>query len=213
MYFDYNKPQKSSFLYPAGKGVAKFLAPFVYETRCIGKENVPMEGPLIIAGNHIAFSDPAIVVANCPRTVHYMAKSELFERRLTALFMKSMNAFPVRRNYSDRKSLRYAQDILENGWALGIFPEGRTVKELIPTEAKTGVAYIAKKSGADVLPICLYRDPEDKRVRHGLTLRFGKVIKNESLFQSDKIKSEDIKKAAEIIMDEIKKLWEEEHCK
>lgn len=213
MYFDYERKQKNSFLYPAGKYLASFLAPFVYDLSCFGRENVPLDGPLIIAGNHISFSDPAIVIANCPRTVYYMAKSDLFEKRYTALFMKKMNAFPVKRNYSDRKALKYAKSILENGWALGIFPEGRTVKELIPTEAKTGVAYLAYKTGADVLPVCLYRDPDDKRKRHALTLRFGEVIENKELFPGNNSKSENIKKAADLIMDEIKRMWEEEHCR
>lgn len=213
MYFDYDKPLKNSSLYPVGKYLANFLAPFVYDLTCYGRENVPLDGPLIIAGNHISFSDPAVVIANCPRTVFYMAKSEIFEKRAMALFVKSMNAFPVKRNYSDRKALKYAKSILENGWALGIFPEGRTVKELIPAEAKTGVAYLAHKTGADVLPVCLYRNPEDTRKRHGLVLRFGEVIENSTLFQSEKTKSDDIKKAADRIMDEIRKMWEEENCR
>lgn len=213
MYFDYSKPPKSSFIYPVGKYLSSFLAPFVYDVSCFGRENVPLEGSLIIAGNHISFSDPAIVIANCPRTVFYMAKSELFERRPVALFMKKMNAFPVKRNYSDRKSLKYAKEILENGWALGIFPEGQTVKGLVPTEAKNGVAYLAYKTEADVLPVCLYRDPNDKRKRHGLVLRFGKVIENKELFPSDKTASADIKKAADSIMNRIKQMWEEENCK
>lgn len=213
MYFNYDKPPKESFLYPVGKYLSSFLAPFVYDISCFGRENIPLDCPLIIAGNHISFSDPALVIANCPRTVFYMAKSELFMKRHISLFMRSMNAFPVKRNYADRHALRYAKCVLENGFALGIFPEGRTVKELIPAEAKNGVAYLSFKTGADVLPVCLYRNPDDKRKRHSLVLRFGAVIKNETLFPSEETVSADIKKAADSIMNEIKRMWEEENCK
>ena len=213
MYFDYKNPIKKSPLYPVGKYLSGFLAPFAYDFTCFGRENIPDDGPLIIAGNHISFSDPAVIIANCPRHICYMAKSELFETRRWSLLMKSMNAFPVKRGFADRNALRYAEKVISEGYALGIFPEGRTVKEFIPSEAKTGVAYIAYKTGADVLPVCLYRNPEDKRKRHSLVLRFGEVIENNELFQNGKSKSEDIRKTADIIMGEIKRMWEEENCR
>ena len=213
MYYDYGKPIKESIVYPIGKYLADFFAPFVYDISCYGRENIPYDGAVIIAGNHISFSDPAVVIANCPRRVFYMAKSELFEKRLMAFFMRSMNAFPVRRGASDRNALRFAETILREGYALGIFPEGRTVKELIPTEAKTGVAYLAYKTGADVVPVCIYRDPRDERKRHSLVVRFGEVIPNSKLFHGENGRSESIKVAADFIMNEIKKMWEEEHCR
>ena len=213
MYFDYSKPIKGSKLYPLGKYLSSFFAPFVYDISCFGQENIPFDGPLIVACNHISFSDPAVIIAYCPRRVCFMAKSELFETKRWSLLMKSMNAFPVKRDFADRNAIRYAQRVIDEGFALGIFPEGRTVKELIPSDAKNGVAYISYKTGADVLPVCLYRNPDDKRKRHSIVLRFGEVLEYDSLFHSDKSKSEDIKKAADMIMDEIKRMWEEENCR
>ncbi len=211
MYFNYSKKQKVSPFYPLGKILIKLLAPFVYDVKCKGAENIPLDGPLIIAGNHISSTDPAAVIAFCPRVVHFMAKSELFESIPWAVLVRSMNAFPVKRNYSDRDAIRYADKILKKGWVVGIFPEGRRVKELIPTEAKQGVAYIARRSGADVLPVCLYRSPSDKKLRHSLTVRFGKIIKNSDLGFEGINRSNELKTAADRIMDEIKTMWEEEH--
>ena len=213
MYFDYSKPIKSSRLYPLGKYLSNFLAPFVYDFTCYGQENIPLDGPVIIACNHISFTDPAVIIAFCPRKVCFMAKSELFETRRWSLLMNSMNAFPVKRDFADRNAIRYAAKVIDEGYALGIFPEGRTVSELIPADAKNGVAYIAHKTGADVLPACFYRNPDDKRKRHSLTLRFGEILEHDSLFHSDKSRSEDIKRAADMIMDEIKRMWEEENCR
>ena len=146
MYFDYSKPIKSSRLYPLGKYLSNFLAPFVYDFTCYGQENIPLDGPVIIACNHISFTDPAVIIAFCPRKVCFMAKSELFETRRWSLLMNSMNAFPVKRDFADRNAIRYAAKVIDEGYALGIFPEGRTVSELIPADAKNGVAYIAHKN-------------------------------------------------------------------
>lgn len=213
MNFDYSKHKRYK-LYYLGKPTAKILSYIVYDMKCSGRENIPEEGSFIIASNHIAFSDPALIVAHCPRTVHFMAKSELFEKKHIAAFMRNMNAFPVKRNYSDRNAIRYAKSVIDKGWVLGIFPEGRRVRESAsPVEAKAGVAYLARATGADVLPVCIYRNPEDKRKRHSISLVFGKVIKNSDLGFGNGNKTEEINNAAEIIMSEIKKMWEEENCR
>lgn len=212
MYFDYSKSVREHKLYFPLKYVAKGLTYVVYRKMTVkGAENIPPEGALIIACNHIAFSDPAIIVANCPRTVHFMAKSELFEAPLKALFMRQMNAFPVKRNYFDRSALKRAKEILDKGWILGIFPEGRRVRNSPPTESKNGIAYLAKLTGADVLPVCIYRSPDDTSRWHRLVLSYGTVIKNNSLGFEGKNKAQELDNASDIIMKRIKELWEAEN--
>lgn len=208
MYYKFSDEITDHKSYYAGKYIAKVLSCFVYKKLTVkGTENIPMNGPIIIASNHIAFSDPAIIVSNCPRTVHFMAKSELFENPLKAAFMRCMNAFPVKRNHFDRAALRQARRILENGWALGIFPEGRRVADSQPTQAKSGIAYIARLTGADVLPACIYRAPEDSSIWHKLVLSYGTVIKNAEL----DLKSESLEKASDLIMERIRQLWRAEN--
>jgi 1-acyl-sn-glycerol-3-phosphate acyltransferase len=190
------------------KPFIKVLSHIVYSSKCIGRENVPLEGKLIIACNHVAFSDPALIVVNCPRKIHYMAKSDLFENRVFAAVLKKMNAFPVKRWTSDRNALRYAVRILESGGTLGIFPEGRRVRGgAQPVEARKGIGYIARKTGADVIPCCIYKIK--KRYRSELTIVFGTVIKNSELFSEGEIisSSDSAKFASSIIMDRIKELW------
>ena len=212
MYFDYSQKAKEHKFYYFGKITAKILSAAAYRKLTVkGKENIPESGSLIIVSNHIAFSDPAIIVLSCPRTVHFMAKSELFEARFKSLFMRNMNAFPVKRNHSDRNALRRAADILSNGWVLGIFPEGKRVKNSPPTEAKKGAAYLARLSGADVLPCCLYRSPHDASPWHSLVLSYGKVIKNSELGFCGGNRAAEINNAAEIIMSRITGLWEKEN--
>ena len=209
MYFDYSR-LKRYHTYSAIKPIVKVLSHIVYSSECIGRENVPSEGRLIIACNHIGTPDPAFIVANCPRRVHFMAKSEIFEKRFLAEFFARMNAFPVVRKSADRKALRYALKVLEKDWVLGIFPEGRRVRDsesVSPVDGLSGVGYLARTSGADVLPCCLYRIPGDGKFRPVVKVIFGRVIKNSDLGVKGENKSKETKNATEIIMNEIKALW------
>lgn len=211
MYFDYGV-LKDHGTYIVVKPVLKILSHIVYSTKCIGRDNVPEKGKLIIACNHIGTPDPAFIVANCPRRMHYMAKSELFENPFLAFVFTLMNAFPVKRCSSDRKALSYALRVLEGDRVLGIFPEGRRVRQqesLAPTEALNGVGYLARVSGADVLPVCLYRRPGCSRFRPEMVVRFGKVIRNGELGFAGENRSAEIRFASAKIMDEIKRLWNE----
>ena len=203
MHFDYEKKDDRAF-YKISLPVIKAYANSRYRLVCFGKENIPQEKRrLIIACNHISFADPAVIISHFPYSVHFIAKSELFENPVTAFFVRNLNAFPVRRGLSDRSAVKYACDILKDGKILGIFPEGRRVRSAIPEKAKRGVAFIAKRTGADVLPASLYLDPEEDVVRPRLTLRFGRVLKNKELFE----KGKDLDAAADKIMNEIEKLW------
>lgn len=211
MYYDYSS-LKDHKTYYIVKPVLKVLSHIVYSSRCVGRENVPKDGKLIIACNHIGTPDPAFIVANCPRRMHYMAKSDLFENKFLASIFTVMNAFPVKRRSSDRKAIKYALKVLEKDWVLGIFPEGRRVRQhesLVPTDALNGVGYIARMSGADVLPACLYRKPGCSRFRPKMVVRFGKVILNSELGFKGENRSEEMKAASAMIMNEIKKLWNE----
>ena len=211
MYFDYSEPRECK-LYTFVKPVLKLLSHIVYSSVCIGTENVPANGKLIIACNHIGTPDPGFIVANCPRTVHYMAKSELFKKKPLAVLFSAMNAFPVIRCSADRKALRYALDILARDWVLGIFPEGRRVRNsesVSPVDGLAGVGYLARVSGADVLPCCLYREVDGRQLRPEVVVIFGEVIKNCDLGFEGKNRSAETKAASKIIMDKIKALWEE----
>jgi len=211
LYFDYSTLKEHN-TYTIVKPVLTALSHIVYSTRCIGKENVPKTGKLIIACNHIGTPDPGFIVANCPRKVHYMAKSELFEKKPLSKLFTLMNAFPVVRCSADRKALRFALEILKQDWVLGIFPEGRRVRNsesFSPVDGLGGVGYLARLSGADVPPCCLYREPDGRVLRPKVVVIFGHVIKNSDLGFHGENRSAETKQAAKIIMDEIKFLWDE----
>ncbi len=211
MHFDYSKNKDRNF-YKLAVPLIKAYANSNYSISCCGKENIPKEkGKLIIACNHISFADPAVIISHFPYSIHFMAKSELFENPATAFLMRNLNAFPVRRGLSDREALKYAFGILNDDKILGIFPEGRRVRSAVPDKAKRGVAFIARRTGSDILPASLYVDPKEDVMRPKLTLRFGRVLKNTELFDGKYDKSLELEKASDYIMQTIEKLWENKH--
>ena len=207
MHFDYHKDNDRNF-YKAAVPFIKAFTALQFSVKCYGRENIPEEKRrLIVACNHISFADPAVIISCFPYPIHFMAKSELFENPVTAFFVRNLNAFPVRRGMSDRDAIKYACRILGDDKILGIFPEGRRVRSAVPEKAKRGVAFIARRTGADVLPASLYVDPAEDRIRVKITLRFGRVLKNSELFDNGR----DLENASETIMNEIEKLWKIGH--
>ncbi len=124
--------------------------------RYTGVKGVPREGPLMICSNHLSNWDPPLIGCIMPRNVSFMAKEELFRSKVWAFFLRLLKAFPVKRGGSDYKAVRTAIDIIKNGGALLMFPEGTRQKNgsgIQPFER--GVGLIALKSNAVVLPVVI----------------------------------------------------------
>lgn len=173
-----------------------------------GVENIPEEQSLIIASNHLSFWDPillAIAVNRIP--VHFMGKEELFKNPIFAWFFRSLYAFPVKRGTSDKGAIRYAMKLLDNGEVLGIFPEGTRVKENEIAKPQTGVAMIAIKSKAQIVPVVCINT--HRLLPWGFKIRIGKPLNMEE-YKQEKINSSLLEKLSLEIMEEINLLFLED---
>ncbi len=162
-------------------GVYKLFYNFHIE----GVENIPQDRPLVMASNHRSYADPVILTIPMKRPVTYMAKEELFKNKLFGWFITKLGAFPVKRGTGDMQVIDDAVSILSSGRNLVIFPEGTRSKDGKVGKGKTGVALIAAKSGADVIPCGIIFEGEKLKFRSKLTLRFGQVIPAEELSVED----------------------------
>ena len=115
-----------------------------------GVEEVPVEGPAIIYFNHIAFIDPIIILASLPRNIVPMAKIEAFKYPVWGIFPRIWDVIVVRRDEVDRQAIRQALEVLKAGEIVLIAPEGTRHQEL--QQAKGGLAYLATRSGAPMVP-------------------------------------------------------------
>lgn len=208
--FDFSNPRESR-IYKILKPAAKLVVGVKFRVRSIGEENIPKDKAFILAANHISALDPVMIVSRCPRTIHFMAKEELFKNPLFASFLKNMNVFPVKRQTSDKRALEFAKKLVSSGGVLGIFPEGTRSKDATPKRAKNGAAYLAAKTGADVLPVSIYKTPGTKEKRPLVTLRFGTLVKNGEFGFGEDYSQQKIRAASEMIMEKIVSLWSLKH--
>ena len=124
-------------IYTVVKNLLKILFRIFLRLRIEGAENIPKDGPLVIACNHLSLLDPPVLGTAATRKVHFMAKEELFVPVLGDIY-RLLGAFPVRRGGADRAAIKHGIDILESNQVLAIFPEG--------TRSKTGE--LARRSRA-----------------------------------------------------------------
>ena len=118
-----------------------------------GRENIPDQGPLLVISNHLSLADPPLLNIVFNRQVRYMAKKNLFIIKPVGNFMRGLGAFPVHRGRPDMKAFRQAEQILSQGLALIVFPEGTRSRSGQLRQAFPGPALIAIRSGAPILPI------------------------------------------------------------
>lgn len=117
-------------------------------------ENVPLSGPLLVAPVHVSHMDPPLVGCLVPRKVRFMAKKELFFFPIGP-FIASVGAFPVNRGEGDSAAIRLSLEELKADRAVLVFPEGTRGDGKTLGQLQPGVAMLAKRSGAKVLPIGL----------------------------------------------------------
>ena len=146
------------FVYKAATAISKYvLLPPYSRITVTGVENVPLTGPLVIASNHLNDADPGILCTRIPRPIAFMAKIELFHVPVLAQFLRAFGAFPVKRGEADLAALRQANQALDRGLAVCIFPEGtREGPEEQLAEAWPGAALIAQRANATILPVAIH---------------------------------------------------------
>lgn len=126
-----------------------------FRPKIVNKKVIPKDGPIIMCGNHINMLDQCAPLLATERMVHYMAKKEYFDGKF-AWFFKAAGCISVNRSIHDSDAKAQALDILNNGWALGLFPEGtrnRTNDTLLPF--KMGAVSMAQKTGATIVPFAI----------------------------------------------------------
>ncbi|MBN8234697.1 1-acyl-sn-glycerol-3-phosphate acyltransferase [Halobacillus kuroshimensis] len=186
-------------LYKIGKLLCAVIFYPLYRIKVVGKENIPAEGPVIICSNHISNVDPPVVGITSSRNIYFLAKEELFKNPLIGGILKKVHAFPIKRGMRDRNALRKGLDILKEGHALGLFPEGTRQKSGEIGEGLAGAGFFALRSEAAIVP-CAIIGPYQKFKR--LKVVYGEPI-DMSEYREQKASAQVV---TDRIMEEIRQL-------
>lgn len=135
------------------RAICWFIFKIFWKINVIGIENVPKEGGLILASNHVSYLDPIVLGITMKRKVYFIAKKEAFSNIFGNILLKNLNAFPVDRGKNDIRSLKKSLNILEEKKVLGIFPEGTRSLDGELQELKLGIIKIAMRTGVPILPV------------------------------------------------------------
>lgn len=126
-----------------------------FRVRFYGVENIPKKGPCLITPNHITYLDPIWITIPVSRRVHYMAWSKVFKIPGLGFLMRLFGAFPVNVDSTDTAAQRRAMNLVRNGQALVIFPEGGRTRtgEMMPF--KLGAFRLALRYGVPIVPVTI----------------------------------------------------------
>lgn len=144
-----------------------------------GQERIPRKGRLLFAVNHVSAVDPVIVGGFVPRVLYFMAKKELFEHALLGPLVRFYNSIPIDRAEFSLSSMRRIEKLLQEDEAVLLFPEGTRTKTGKLGPLKTGVAMIAARNQADIMPVYiegLFRARGSIFSRPAVRITFGEIV-------------------------------------
>lgn len=175
----------------------------IYKFEVLNKEKVPDSGSIVLCSNHIHWADPIILACKgTKRTVHFLGKAELFKNSLFTWVLNGLNVIPIKRGQNDIGAIKNSLRVLKGEHVLGIFPEGTRVKEGEEKKAEAGLAMLAIKSKALVVPVGII---SSYKIGSKITLNVGDPISLDSYY-GRKIPKEEMEKISSDIMLKVRKL-------
>jgi 1-acyl-sn-glycerol-3-phosphate acyltransferase len=200
-----------------------FLIPILtllFRPKVTGLRNVPQSGPVIIASNHLSFSDSIFMPLVVPRKVTFLAKSEYFTSPGLKGFIKkitfiALGQVPVDRSGGRRSeaALLTGLELLTQGACIGLYPEGTRSPDGKLYKGRTGIARMAIESGAAIVPVAMFNTAEIQPTGQVVPkVRRVEMIFGEPLyFAGDTSDLKILREITDEIMDKIRELSGQEY--
>lgn len=193
-------------LYYLIKIISWIIFHIFFGLRVTGSENIPARGPFVIVANHTSVFDGFILVSAIKLKIIFLSAAYLFNTGFYGIILRGIGAIPVKRDGNDIRALKKSIKVLRNSGILGIFPQGRIMKDDNNFSAKAGAAYLAVKTKVPILPIAIRG--ADKALPVGkkwpkfnrIEVHIGKVIETSKIYRGNK---KDIFEIVEAYMKEI----------
>jgi 1-acyl-sn-glycerol-3-phosphate acyltransferase len=166
-------PQRRLWLWQSLFPPVRVVALALFKMTLEGRERIPRRGPYILVANHVDWKDPPAIEITFRVAVRFMAKIESFRMFFLGGLMRGIGCFPVRRGEGDRRALVTCLQVLRAGNPLGFFPEGTRSRDRKLHRAHPGIAFLAQRSGAPILPVGVIGTAEAKLLRSDIRVRVG----------------------------------------
>ena len=200
------RTRRPDWVYEAVRLVLTPYLLLLYRARCIDSHNIPADGPAIIAPNHFSFLDHFFVAVFLRRKVHFMAKSQLFQRPMQFIFTHG-GVFPVRRGHQDQEAFKTAHAILARGDIVVMYAEAGRSRSGELGKPRHGLGRLALESGAPVVPTAIAGTEQARNWKRlqfpKVTVQFGEPVRFERVPEPTK---EQAQAASELVFDQVKVL-------
>lgn len=200
----------SKGLYKFGKMVCTPIFKTLYRYKYINANALPNEGGCILACNHISNSDPVLLGLSVKRRLFFMAKIELFKNKFFGTLIRALGAFPVERGAGDGKAIKTGGDLIKDGEVMTIFIEGGRTKTGELMRPRSGCALVAQQMQVPVVPACITITGNPKNIFAKRVIHFGQPLTPQQLGLTPNGGRQELKNASNMIMDEIKKMREQD---
>lgn len=177
------KKQRGTRAYRIIYAIFAGIVGVIFNYKIVNKEKEPDKSGFIVCANHVSATDAiALCYAFRKNQVHFMAKKELFKIPVLAPLIRLLGAFPIDRGGSDVGAIKNAVKIVSEGNVLGIFPQGHRYPGEDPrkTRTKNGMALIATKCQADIVPAYIWRKKNRFKLFRRTYIVLGDILPYES---------------------------------
>ncbi len=171
-FHEHVREHPPGWIYELVRLITTWISVFLYRERAINTQNLPADGPVIVAPNHFSNMDHFFSGAYVRRKMQFMAKSQLFGNPILNYIFRIGGVFPIRRGYRDEEAFKTARAILARGNCVLMYCEGGRSRTGELGEAKPGVGRLALETGVPVVPVAIHGS---LGVRKWRKLRFPKV--------------------------------------
>ncbi len=195
--------------YKMARAATFLVSKILYKVRYEGLENIPSDRGFILCSNHISTFDPILIAVRLKPQCFFMAKEELFEKKLLAPIIRGLGAFPVTRGKGDTAAIEKAVDYVKNGKVVAIFPEGHRSEDGKLQKLKSGAVVIAAETGMGLQP-CVIKKGQKKFLRTPVVIRYGQFITHEQLGLTGKVPSQ-IRAANRLLSTSMENMLEDIH--
>jgi len=139
-------------LYYFLRPIAILLCKILFRIQIKGRENIPKKGGFILASNHLSYLDPVVLGVASPRRLNFMARDDLFDVPIFGSFIRSLGAFPVKRNRADISAFKETFKRIKQARPVVIFPEGRRSPDGKLLSPLAGIGFMALHLSCPVIP-------------------------------------------------------------